>query len=121
MKPVKETLVKMDAQLKDLEVTRHGAYTELMKAVPCRTRHNKNVRADTSQLLRWLRSPTTRGRWGEIQVQRILEMTGMSEYTKRFFGAASRPGWRHHRRTAPGLCHAIARRTWCRNRQRKFP
>lgn len=84
MKPVKETLGKVDAQLKAMEVSRHGAYTELLKAVELSNETQRKLRADTGQLLQALRTPTTRGRWGEIQVRRILEMTGMTEHTRDF-------------------------------------
>ncbi|MGB9153261.1 MAG: DNA recombination protein RmuC [Alphaproteobacteria bacterium] len=84
MKPVKETLGKMDAQLKEMEVSRHGAYTELLKAVSLSNETQQKLRTDTGQLLQALRTPTTRGRWGEIQVRRILEMTGMTEHMRDF-------------------------------------
>ncbi|MDR3424876.1 MAG: DNA recombination protein RmuC [Alphaproteobacteria bacterium] len=84
IKPVKETLSKMDAQLKELEVARHGAYKELMQAVSLSNESQQKLRDETGQLLQALRTPTTRGRWGEIQVRRILEMTGMAEHANDF-------------------------------------
>lgn len=84
IKPVKETLNKMDAQLKEIEVSRHGAYKELMQAVTLSNETQAKLRTETGQLLQALRTPTTRGQWGELQVRRILEMTGMTEYTKDF-------------------------------------
>jgi len=84
MKPVKETLNKMDTQLKEIELTRHGAYKELMQAVSLSNDTQQKLRAETSQLLQALRTPTTRGQWGEIQVRRILEMTGMNEHCRDF-------------------------------------
>ena len=84
VKPVKETLTKMDQQLKELEVARHGAYKELMQAVSISNETQKQLRSETSLLLQALRSPSSRGQWGELQLKRILEMTGMSEYAKDF-------------------------------------
>ena len=92
IKPVKETLGKMDVHLREIEISRHGAYTELMKAVTLSNEAQQKLRAETGQLLQALRSPTTRGRWGEIQIKRILEMTGMSEHTKDFSAQQSVPG-----------------------------
>jgi len=84
IKPVKETLSKMDLQLKDIEVKREGAYKEVLKAVSMSNETQQKLRDETGQLLQALRTPTTRGRWGELQVKRILEMTGMSEHTRDF-------------------------------------
>ncbi|MCL2505713.1 MAG: DNA recombination protein RmuC [Alphaproteobacteria bacterium] len=84
VKPVKETLTKMDKQLQELEVKRHGAYKELMQAVSISNETQQQLRSETSQLLQALRSPSSRGQWGELQLKRILEMTGMSEYAQDF-------------------------------------
>lgn len=84
VKPVKETLSKMDQQLRALETNREGAYKELLTAVTLSNETQQILRQETGQLLQALRSPTARGRWGEIQVRRILEMTGMAEYTRDF-------------------------------------
>ena len=84
MKPVKETLGKMDVQIQALEIKREGAYQEVLKAVSLSNEAQQRLRDDTGQLLQALRTPTTRGRWGEIQVRRILEMTGMAEHTSDF-------------------------------------
>jgi DNA recombination protein RmuC len=84
LKPIKETLGKMDQQLKGIEIQREGAYKGLMQAVSMSNETQQKLRAETGQLLQALRTPTTRGQWGEIQVRRILEMTGMTEHTRDF-------------------------------------
>ncbi len=84
MKPVAETLKKMDVQLQALEVKREGAYRELAEMVTASRETQTQLRNETSQLLQALRAPTSRGRWGELQLQRILEMTGMSTHAKDF-------------------------------------
>ena len=84
VKPVKETLQKMDAQLQALEVKREGAYRELTEAVKMTNETHQQLRGETSQLLQALRTPNSRGRWGEIQLKRILEMTGMSAHAHDF-------------------------------------
>ena len=84
VKPVKESLQKMDAQLQALEVKREGAYRELTEIVKLSHETQQQLRGETSQLLQALRTPTTRGRWGEIQLRRILEMTGMSAHAHDF-------------------------------------
>lgn len=84
VKPVKETLQKMDAQLQALEVKREGAYRELAEMVASSRETQQQLRNETGQLLQALRAPTARGRWGELQLQRILEMTGMSAHAHDF-------------------------------------
>jgi DNA recombination protein RmuC len=84
LKPVKDTLTKMDTQIQSMEIRREGAYQEVLKAVSMSNEVQQQLRTETGQLLQALRTPTTRGQWGEIQVRRILEMTGMSEHTNDF-------------------------------------
>ncbi len=84
VQPVKETLQRMDAQLQALEVKREGAYRELAEMVTASRETQVQLRNETSQLLQALRAPTARGRWGELQLQRILEMTGMSTHALDF-------------------------------------
>lgn len=84
LKPVQETLEKMDAQLRALEVKREGAYRELAEMVASSRETQMQLRNETGQLLQALRAPTSRGRWGELQLKRILEMTGMSEHARDF-------------------------------------
>jgi DNA recombination protein RmuC len=84
VKPVKETLQKMDAQLQALEVKREGAYRELLEVTRLTQQTHQQLRGETSQLLQALRAPTTRGAWGQMQLKRILEMTGMSTHAHDF-------------------------------------
>jgi DNA recombination protein RmuC len=84
VKPVRESLQKMDTQIQALEVKREGAYRELLAVVEASRETHAQLRGETSQLLQALRTPTTRGRWGEMQLKRILEMTGMSAHAKDF-------------------------------------
>lgn len=84
IKPVQDTLQTMNAQLQALEVKREGAYRELAEMVTASRETQVQLRTETSQLLQALRVPTGRGRWGELQLQRILEMTGMSAHAQDF-------------------------------------
>jgi len=84
VKPVKESLQKMGEHLQALEVKREGAYRELLEVVQASRETHQQLRGETGQLLQALRAPTTRGQWGEIQLKRILEMTGMSTHAKDF-------------------------------------
>jgi DNA recombination protein RmuC len=68
--PVKESLAKLDSGMRELEKERKGESSML-------TTHLAALKAETSSLARALRAPTARGRWGEIQLRRVVELAGM--------------------------------------------
>lgn len=79
--PIRERLEKFDTKLNDLEKTRVGAYRELSEQVRSLVDdHIPHLRDQTSQLVKALRQPATRGRWGEVQLRRVVEMAGMTEH-----------------------------------------
>jgi DNA recombination protein RmuC len=80
VRPVKESLGKVDAQLKEIENKRLEAYTGLTEQVRSMREAQDLLRSETSNLVKALRSPQTRGLWGEMQLQRVVEMAGMKEH-----------------------------------------
>lgn len=79
VKPIAESLAKVDGKLELLEQARresHGSLTTHLRSV---TETQEKLRAETANLVTALRSPHTRGRWGEIQLRRVCEMAGMIE------------------------------------------
>jgi DNA recombination protein RmuC len=77
VEPLRETLGKYQEQLRELEKDRQGAYAGLTTTVTALRQSQEQLQRETRNLVTALRSPQTRGRWGEVQLRRVVEMAGM--------------------------------------------
>jgi DNA recombination protein RmuC len=80
VEPVNQSLRRFEEQVQAIERTRAGAYSEITAQVNALTQLQERVRQSTDQLKTALRSPIQRGRWGEMQLRRVVELAGMLEY-----------------------------------------
>ena len=80
VKPVKDSLAKVDLQIQELEKARTGAYSGITEQIKSLVDGQLLLRSETSNLVRALRTPSGRGQWGEIQLRRVVEMAGMMNH-----------------------------------------
>ncbi len=78
--PVKTSLEKFELQIQGIEKARIDAYATLSEQVRAMAEAQGALREETGNLVKALRAPQTRGRWGELQLKRVVEMAGMIDH-----------------------------------------
>ena len=77
MEPLKSSLDRVDSRIGELERDRATAYAGLQQQVESMMRTQVSLQAETAHLASALRTPSSRGRWGEVQLRRVVELAGM--------------------------------------------
>lgn len=78
IKPLKINLEKMNKNVLELELSRHGAYSEIKQQITSLLDAKNLLQKEINTLNQALASPVSRGRWGEMQLKRVIEISGMT-------------------------------------------
>ena len=78
--PIKETLTKFEQQAQALEARRLSEVSRIGEQLRAVAEAQEKLRSETGNLVTALRAPHVRGRWGEVQLKRVVELAGMLDY-----------------------------------------
>ena len=80
VKPIRESLAQVDGKIQQVEKERAGSFATLLEQVRAMQETQLRLQKETGNLVTALRAPAVRGRWGEIQLKRVVEMAGMLDH-----------------------------------------
>ena len=80
LSPMAKTLERVDAEVRDAERRRHSESAELLQRMALLDGNSRDLQAETRRLVDALKRPGVRGRWGEIQLKRVVELAGMLDH-----------------------------------------
>jgi len=79
LSPMAKTLERVDAEVRDAERRRHQETATLLQHVATLDGSSRDLQAETRRLVDALKRPGVRGRWGELQLKRVVELAGMTD------------------------------------------
>ncbi|MEM8783802.1 MAG: DNA recombination protein RmuC [Planctomycetota bacterium] len=80
VKPIAEKLHEANQAIGQLEKSRQEAYGGLREQLGAMLQDQRQLRAETANLVKALRRPEVRGQWGELQLRRVAELAGMADH-----------------------------------------
>lgn len=80
LSPMAKTLERVDAEVRDAERRRHSESAELLQRMALLDGNSRDLQAETRRLVDALKRPGVRGRWGELQLKRVVELAGMLDH-----------------------------------------
>lgn len=80
LSPLKESLLSVDKKVGELELSRQAAYAGIKEQIEGLLKSQSSLQSETKNLASALSSPTIRGRWGEMQLRRVVELSGLSPH-----------------------------------------
>ncbi len=80
VKPLRESLEKVDGKIGELEKSRAGAYSQLSEQLKNLGTAQAALHTETTKLSTSLSATKTSGTWGELQLRRVVELAGMVEH-----------------------------------------
>jgi len=80
VRPLRESLARVDEKLQRVETERQGHYESLTKHLELVAVSHRDLGRQTQQLTQALKTPNVRGRWGELQLRRVVELAGMLDH-----------------------------------------
>lgn len=78
--PMAKALERVDSEVREAERRRHQESATLLQQVAQLDGHNRELQAETRRLVDALKRPSVRGRWGELQLKRVVELAGMLQH-----------------------------------------
>ena len=80
LSPLQKTLEQVDREIKDSELRRVESGAQLMERIASLDTTGRSLQSETRRLVDALKRPGVRGRWGELQLRRVVELAGMIEH-----------------------------------------
>lgn len=92
LEPISKSLEQVNTQVQTVEKQRIEAFADLKRQLTDMVISQKDLRQETATLVKALRTPHTRGQWGEMQLKRVIEMAGMIDHVDFLEQVASTDG-----------------------------